>query len=161
MAPTQSQVICAPSTAPAAHQKTLFLAGTTSPVEPTSWRTTLCASLADAPLTIYDPFRADWDGTWREDVAFAPFREQVEWELAKQQMADLVVFYFHPATQAPISLLELGLAAGVPGKAVVVCPEGYWKRGNVQVVCEKFGIKVVEGLEALKDVILERLCPDS
>lgn len=69
----------------------------------------------------------------------------------------MVVVYFHPATQAPIILLELGLCAHKPGKAIVFCPEGYWKRGNVQMVCEKFDIEMVESMEGLKDAIVKRL----
>jgi hypothetical protein len=114
--------------------------------------------LSEAPLTVYNPYRADWDSTWREDATFAPFREQVEWELDKQETADVVIFYFHPATQAPISLLELGLcAAATPGKGIVVCPEGYWKRANVQMVCEKFGVEMVGSLEELGQAIVKRL----
>jgi hypothetical protein len=78
----------------------------------------------------------------------------------KQDQADIVVVYFHPATQAPISLLELGLCARVPGKAIVACPEGYWKRGNAQIVCKKFGIEVVDDVNSLRAAILKRL-PDS
>ncbi|KAL4913388.1 hypothetical protein BDW62DRAFT_192705 [Aspergillus aurantiobrunneus] len=95
------------------------------------------------PVKIYNPNRADWDSSWREDINFVPFRQQVEWELDKQDKADIIILFFHPATQAPISLLELGICAQVPGKAIVVCPEGYWKRGYVQVVCERFGVEMV------------------
>ena len=153
----QSQVIYAPSEETPRGLKSVFLAGTTTKVDPTDWREALSASLADAPVTIYNPHRADWDSSWREDVDFAPYREQVEWELEKQDVADVVVVYFHPATQAPVSLLELGLCARVPGKAVVVCPEGFWKRGNVQVVCRRFGIELVDGVEGLKEAVLRRL----
>ena len=108
-------------------------------------------------MTIYNPYRPDWDSTWREEPDFAPFYQQVEWELAKQEEADIVVVYFHPATQAPISLLELGLSARTPGKVVVFCPEGYWKRGNVQIMCERYGVEMVEDTEGFKDAILRKL----
>jgi len=81
----------------------------------------------------------------------------VEWELEKQDQADIVVVYFHPATQAPISLLELGVCARFPGKAIVVCPEGYWKRGNVQIVCNKFGFEMVDTVDGLKEAIMKKL----
>ncbi|KAL4892752.1 hypothetical protein BDV59DRAFT_202493 [Aspergillus ambiguus] len=129
----QNQVIHAPSNETPHGIKSIFLAGTVSKVDPSDWRDTLCASLVDVPVTIYNPSRADWDSSWREDIHFAPYREQVEWELDKQDQADIVIIYFHPATQASISLLELGLCARVPGKAIIVCPEGYWKRGNVEI----------------------------
>lgn len=158
MAETRSQIIYAPSAEPPRGVKSVFLAGTTSKVDATDWRETLSASLSDTPITLFNPYRADWDSTWREDIDFAPYREQVEWELSKQEQADIVVVYFHPATQAPVSLLEFGLcAARVPGKAIVVCPEGYWKRGNVQIVCRRFGVEMVESVGGLREAILRRL----
>jgi hypothetical protein len=73
-----------------------------------------------------------------------------------QEIADIVVVYFHPATKAPISLLELGLSAKT-GKAIVFCPEGYWKRGNVQIVCKRFDIESAEDPNGLKDAIKRKL----
>lgn len=66
----------------------------------------------------------------------------------------IIVFYFHPSTEAPISLLEFGLAARTK-KSIVVCPEGYKKRGNVQIVCERYGLKLVESLEAVRQAIID------
>jgi hypothetical protein len=64
------------------------------------------------------------------------------WELDKLAKADLAVVYFHLATPAPISLLEFGLSVRIPGKVVAIAPEGYSKRGSVQMVCQKFGINL-------------------
>lgn len=158
MAGTQTgQVIYAPSEEAPCGTKSIFLAGTTSKVDATDWRESLSSMLSKHPVTIYNPFRADWDSTWREDINFAPYREQVLWELDKQAKADLVVVYFHPATQAPVSLLEFGLSAQVPGKIIAVCPEGYWKRGNVQIVCQKFGIEMLDDIGALEGAVLKKL----
>ncbi|CAN8105139.1 unnamed protein product [Discula destructiva] len=161
MAQQRRQVICAPSDQPPHGLKSVFLAGTTSKVDATDWRETLSTLLSDHRITIYNPYRADWDSTWREDINFAPYHQQVKWELEKQEQADMVVVYFHPATQAPISLLELGLCARQPGKAIVFCPEGYWKRGNVQIVCQTFDIEMVESIEGLRDAIVKRLPSES
>ena len=158
MATTQaSQIIYAPSPEPPRNPKSIFLAGTTSKVDKTDWRETLSSSLSNHPLTIYNPYRADWDSTWREDITFAPYREQVLWELEKQATADLVVVYFHPATQAPVSLLEFGLSAGVPGKVIAVCPVGYWKRGNVQVVSQKLEVELLDDIGELEGAIVRKL----
>lgn len=62
--------------------------------------------------------------------------------------ARIVVFYFHGKPLAPVSLLELGLAAR-PGLAVVGCEPGYWKRGNVQAVCKRFSLPFKESLNDL------------
>lgn len=55
--------------------------------------------------------------------------------------------------------MELGLCAGRSGKrkSVVVCPDGYWKKGNVQVVCQRLEIVLVDDVEELTMVVLERL----
>jgi len=111
MAHYQIQVILAPSEETPRGVKSVFLAGTTTKVDAIDWRVALAASLSETNITVYNPYRVDWDNTWREDVNFPPYRQQVEWELDKQEKADMVVIYFHPATQAPISLLELGLCA--------------------------------------------------
>ncbi|TGJ86425.1 hypothetical protein E0Z10_g2399 [Xylaria hypoxylon] len=71
--------------------KTIFLAGTTMPTDDSDWHEHLSELLADQPLALYNPLRLDWDSTWHEDIAFEPYREQVEWELDMQEAADVVV----------------------------------------------------------------------
>ncbi|KHO10796.1 Zn(2)-C6 fungal-type DNA-binding domain protein [Metarhizium robertsii ARSEF 23] len=107
MSPIQrSQIIRAPSEEPVTGIKSVFLAGTTAAVENNGdWRENLSALLSNYPVTIFNPNRPDWDSTWREDINFGPYREQVLWELDKKVAADLVVVYLHPATLAPISLV--------------------------------------------------------
>ena len=56
------------------------------------------------------------------------------------------MMYFDPSTKSPISLLELGLFART-GKTIVVCPDGFWRKGNVDIVCERYGVKVAHSLE--------------
>lgn len=146
------QVILAPSLQPAKPgNKKVFLAGTTTKAkkEPFSWRDPVIEALRDFPVTIFNPFRPDWDSTWREELTCDLFVEQTNWELDRQQDADITVVYFQPGTDAPISLLELGLRAGSGRKAIVGCPEGYSKRGNVQIVCRRFGIICVPTLQEL------------
>ncbi|KAI9148784.1 hypothetical protein HJFPF1_10826 [Paramyrothecium foliicola] len=151
------QIIRAPSEEAVNGIKTVFLAGTTTAVGNVDWREELSASLSEYPITIFNPNRPDWDSTWREDITFEPYREQVLWELDKQVKADLLVVYFDPATIAPISLLEFGLSAQVPGKVVAVAPEGYAKRANVQLVCQKFGVEFLDNIGHLHEFIVRKL----
>ncbi|KAF5136324.1 hypothetical protein E5D57_000084 [Metarhizium anisopliae] len=108
-------------------------------------------------VPILNPNRPDWDSTWREDINFGPYREQVLWELDKQVAADLVVVYLHPATLAPISLLEFGLSAQVPGKVIAIAPEGYSKWANVQIVCQKFGIDFLDTMDQVHELVIDKL----
>lgn len=77
------------------------------------------------------------------------FKEQVDWELEHLESADLIVFYFDPNGKAPITLLEIGLFVSEFNNIIVCCPEGYWRKGNVDVVCNRYGIKQVDNLEQL------------
>jgi hypothetical protein len=72
----------------------------------------------------------------------------VEWELEAQERAELILMYFAPSTKAPITLLELGLFART-GKLVVACPDGFWRKGNVEVVCSRYGVPLVGHLDTL------------
>lgn len=47
-------------------------------------------------------------------------------------------------------LLELGLFAK-SGKLLVCCPEGYWRRGNVEVICARYQIPAVARFQDLVD----------
>ena len=105
-----------------------------------------------------DPRRDDWDASWVQRASDARFAAQTAWELDQQARADVVAFYLDPATEAPVSLLELGLATRRPGKDVVVCcPDGFERKGNVEIVCERMKVPLVETLERLVQWIEEKL----
>jgi len=76
--------------------------------------------------------------------------------LDAQERATLILMYFAPTTKAPITLLELGLGAR-SGKLIVCCPEGYWRRGNVEIVCARYGIPMAKDLEALIQAAKEKI----
>ena len=59
--------------------------------------------------------------------------------------------YIDPQTKSPISLLELGLFAHSK-KLLVVCPDGFWRKGNVEVVCSQYDIPLFDSIEDLKKV---------
>ena len=100
----------------------------------------------------------DWDPSWSEDPSDAVFSEQVNWELEGMENADVIAVFLGKEAKAPISLMELGLwARGEERKCVVCCPRGFWKWGNVRVVCERYGVEVVESLGELGEKVLEML----
>jgi hypothetical protein len=148
--------IAKPPQPPTIHGKSVFLAGSIDSGAAPDWQSALTTSLAHLPITILNPRRDDWDATWTQDISDAKFREQVEWELDGLAAADVIAMYLAPDTRAPISLLELGLHAA-SGKVVVCCPAGFWRRGNVQIVCGRFGVELVEGLEELVERVVRRL----
>jgi nucleoside 2-deoxyribosyltransferase len=126
----------------------VFLAGSIEMGLAAPWQAELEATLADAAVTLWNPRRDDWDATWAQSITDERFRAQVEWELDALEQADRVVMYFAPTTKSPVTLLELGLFAR-SGKLVVCCPEGYFRKGNVDVVCQRYGVTMVGDLAAL------------
>lgn len=129
----------------AAEERAVFLAGSIEMGSAVNWQESVEQALLDMNIVILNPRRDAWDASWVQSIDNPSFREQVEWELAGLERADVVAMYFAPATQAPITLLELGLVARAR-KAIVCCPDGFWRKGNVQVVCRRYGIPLVESM---------------
>jgi len=96
-------------------------------------------------VCLLNPRRIDWDASWKQEKRNPQFNEQVSWELAGLEQADVIVCYLAPGTKSPVSMLELGLFAR-SGKLVVCCPEGFWRKGNIDIVCEKYGVRQVGSL---------------
>ena len=71
-------------------------------------------------------------------------------------VASVIGMYFAPATKAPITLLELGLSAR-SGKLVVCCPDGFWRKGNVEAVCTRYGVQLLGELTEFVGVLRERV----
>jgi hypothetical protein len=128
--------------------RAVFLAGSIEMGGAPDWQTVVTRELDDLDITILNPRRDAWDASWEQSRAFAPFREQVEWELEAQERATVIAMYFAPTTKAPVTLLELGLFAK-SGRLVVCCPPGYWRRGNVEIVCMRYGVRLAADLAAL------------
>lgn len=120
------------------------------------WQSEVIATIDRPTVTILNPRRAAWDARWEQSIANPPFKEQVSWELEGLERADLIAVYFDPATKAPVTLLELGLYAQ-SGKLAVCCPEGFWRKGNVDIVCERYAIRQVDTLAELIATIQARL----
>jgi hypothetical protein len=126
----------------------VFLAGSIEMGVAEKWQEKVIAALSDKRIRFLNPRREDWDSSWKQDIHNDNFVEQVTWELSSLEMAHIIIMYFDPNTKSPISLLELGLHAKEQ-KLVVLCPEGFWRKGNVDVVCEYYGINQVDTFEEL------------
>ena len=151
-----ARVLTPPAPLDCAGRRSVFLAGSIEMGLAGDWQAEVIAALSDLELMILNPRRDDWDSSWRQSIDDPRFREQVEWEIDAQGRADLIAMYFAPETRAPITLLELGLFAS-SGKQVVCCPEGFWRRGNVEVVCARYRVPLVMTLPELIGLIRSRL----
>jgi hypothetical protein len=134
----------------------IFLGGSIEMGKAVNWQKELIERLRDEPITFINPRRDDWDSSWVQEITNPQFREQVEWELSGLEESDIIIMVFDPKTMSPISLLELGLQSK-SNKMVVMCPEGFWRKGNVDIVCEKYNIKQVKNIDELVEYIYEKL----
>ena len=125
----------------------IFLAGSIEMGTAEKWQDKIASALKKYDITLLNPRRDDWDSSWKQDISNNKFREQVEWELKAQEQSDLILMYFDPNTKSPITLLELGLFSEQP--LIVCCPEGFWRKGNVDIVCKRYDIKTVKNLDEL------------
>ena len=127
----------------------IFLAGSIEMGKAEQWQQQVVDAMAHVDnLVILNPRRDDWDSSWEQRAANAQFFEQVNWELDMLDAADIIVMYFAPETMSPVSLLELGLYAK-SGKLKVCCPSGFWRRGNVEVVCQRYSVPLFDDLAEL------------
>jgi len=140
--------IQAPNPSPEKTMLSVFLAGSIEMGAAENWQTRIVNECKDDRVIFYNPRRDDWDSSWKQTKDDPQFSEQVRWELDHLEKADLIVMYFDPNTKSPITLLELGIHA--QGAAMIVCcPEGFYRKGNVDIVCDRYGIAQVETLDEI------------
>lgn len=132
------------------HLPSVFLAGSIEMGVAEDWQAQVVAALGKLDVLVLNPRRVAWDSSWEQSIDNPPFREQVEWELDALDAADVVLMYFSPETKSPITLLELGVhAAKNPQKLIVCCPDGFWRKGNVDILCHRYGVAQTKTLDAL------------
>jgi len=129
-----------------AFHPTVFLAGSIEMGKAEDWQVRIENELSNHEVTIFNPRRDDWDSSWEQRATNPQFNYQVNWEMDRLEEADLIFLYFSPDTKSPISLLELGLHADY-SDMIVCCPQGFWRRGNVEIVCHRKGIPLHDNLE--------------
>lgn len=138
----------------------IFLGGSIEMGVAEDWQTNLIDEVSkhfDLPeITFLNPRRESWDSSWEQSIENPQFYQQVNWELNGLEQSDFIVMYLLPGTKSPISLLELGLYAS-SGKMLVCCPEGFWRKGNVDIVCENYNIKEFDNIKDLTDTLVQMI----
>ena len=134
----------------------IFLAGSIDSGMAEDWQSPVVDRLRDLDVVVFNPRRGAWTPGTSLESEPEELRRQINWELDAIERSDLMAFYFATGTKSPISLLELGLIAGRK-QAVVCCPPGFWRKTNVDVICDRFDIQQAHSLEDLVDEIKEKV----
>lgn len=131
-------------------KKSVFLAGSIEMGVAVDWQADLGLYFLEKGWDVFNPRRDDWDSSWIQSYENPNFFQQVSWELNALEVCTMIVMNFVPDTISPISLLELGRYA-TSGKMHVVCPHGYFRKGNVEVICDRDKIPLYDSLDKLKE----------
>lgn len=118
------------------------------------WQNRVVDQLKNEDVVIFNPRRDNWDSSWVQSKDNPEFRQQVEWELNALEQSDFIILYLDPDTKSPISLIEMGLFAHSK-KMFIVCPDGFWRKGNIDIVAERYHIPQFSNLEELVNKVLE------
>lgn len=129
--------------------ESIFLAGTIEMGNSEDWQSEIVEAFKDEDVILYNPRRKDWDSSWEQKETNPQFNHQVNWELTCLEKSDLIILYFAPNSQSPISLLELGIFH--KKNIIVCCPEGFWRKGNIDIVCRRYDIPKTETIKELID----------
>lgn len=129
----------------------VFLAGSIEMGLAEKWQLKLVNLFIDFNVIFLNPRRDDWDSSWEQSINNPQFLEQVEWELNGLEYSDIIVYYFSPNTQSPITLLELGLFANTDKQIIVCCPDGFYRKGNIEILCKKYNKILVHSFHKLAD----------
>lgn len=127
------------------NKKSIFLAGSIEMGTAEDWQTIVGNTLSHK-FNILNPRRKDWDSSWIQSYDNPQFFQQVNWEINALEKADYILMYFDPNTKSPISLLELGMHLK-SDKLIVVCPDGFYRKGNVEAVCSIYDVILYDILE--------------
>ncbi len=105
-------------------------------------------------IVIIDPRRDDYDTSIKMSKDDKNFIEQINWDQNMLERSDIIAMYLDPKTRSPISLIEFGQYVN-SGKLIVCCPEGFWRKGNIEVMCERNNVPVFDNfsdfIQAVKD----------
>lgn len=148
-----------PAWSPLEYRFSMFLAGSIELDTAENWQQLVILKVKKMRMKVdvFNPRRKAWDSSWPQRADFPQFREQVRWELDHLEHSDIKLFYIDPKTKSPITLLELGLCAPVHADQIVVCcPETFWRAGNVELVCERYKIKLVRTFDDMIDEVKRR-----
>ena len=132
----------------------VFLAGSIEMDKAVDWQKE-CEEVLSAKYIIFNPRRNEWNSDWEQSIANVKFKEQVHWELNALEKADIIIMFFANNTKSPISLLEFGLYAQ-SNKMKVVVEEDFWRKGNIDVVCERYNIQQYKSLEELLQNLIKQ-----
>ncbi len=126
----------------------VFLAGSIDLDLAGDWRKKVIEEMEDS-MHFFDPIRIDHDKL--DDLKM---KKHIEWELDALSLSDKILLNFSPNSKSPISLVELGLYVQ-SSKLIVVCPDQFYQRRYVEVLCDKYNTPFFDGLDKAIEYLMD------
>ncbi len=139
-------------------RKSIFLAGSIEMGKADRWQDKIADELANEDILILNPRRDNWNSNWEQSIDNPKFKEQVEWELQALEDVDIIFMYLQAGTMSPISLLEFGIfVKAAPKKLIVCCPDGFWRKGNIDITAAKYAVQVFDEFQTALSKLKEQI----
>ena len=149
------QQIQSPNSIKSVEGPVVFLAGSIEMGKAVDWQKDVVEKMSSFKGTLLNPRRTDWDSSWVQSVENTEFKRQVNWELDGLEASDYILFHIDPKTLSPITFGEF-CAFYKKGNIIISCPKGWWRRGNIEVMCDRAGIKLFDNLsDAINELIIK------
>lgn len=127
----------------------IFLAGAIDMGAAVDWQKVAIESLSPFRAAICNPRRA---------VPFTPdmLDEQIAWELDAMAQVDTVLMWFPKDSKAPVAMLETGFLLPT-GKLVLGAEDGFYRRRNLELTAQRFGVACHATLEDTLAAVCDRI----
>ncbi len=132
----------------------VFLAGSIDMGKAENWQVRVEEALADLDIVILNPRRDGWDWSTEQSIDNPIFAEQVNWEQDMMEMSNFHTFYFDPNGKSPITLMEFGMH--MDWDSVVCCQPGFWRKGNVDIICQRNDIDCYDNVDGFIKAVRDR-----
>jgi hypothetical protein len=104
-----------------------------------------------------NPRRDEWDSSWVQEQSNPQFNGQVNWELDNIEDSDIIFFNILPDSKSPITLMEIGLCKDKGISVIVCCPDGFYRKGNVDVICSRYGMQQYKDIDSAFGALLTEI----
>ncbi len=122
----------------------VYLAGSTNGKD---WQRHFVNQLSELRVDVFNPRTEVADGLYG-------------WELDHLNIANIIAVYFEPGDPSPNGLITLGMFAKTD-RLIVCCQEDFYKKGDIDHLCEQENIHQVETLDLLIANTIARISPRS
>lgn len=125
------------------HAPVISLTGPISSKRERCWQLPVAEDLRARGFQVRTPLEKRWLSEWLEHTGEPVFQRNVASNFQDLDESDEILMHFTEDSLAPTSLLQFGRYVH-SGKLTVSCERGFWRRGNLEIMCGLYGVPLFE-----------------